>query len=353
MLCQCHVSVAADNGARDRAAAWAVEMGIVTDTSALSGAGIRGMLATMLWAAKDMPQVENIYSFADADGYILNAENYVVQQGWMSAQQEGWFGTKNPCTKEEVALAVWKAAGTPGGGAPSAYVDLSSDETTAAVNWLSSIKAIDGFTATMFCPSATATGLQIAKAVYKGLLHSASRDVYGSPAEYWMAGAFSEGYDGSASTAYDLTAEQLIAATARVAEEARMRGYRYGNSTCMPPTDDGIISCDRLIAKALWYLGLQDQTRGGITCGNMEPYLISHGWVASYNDYSAIRYGSIMLVNDKHHAYVVLSFDQATHTTIKFDTGSDRRIQSQQPFINEPWYYGNRNFIVFNLPSEM
>ena len=96
-------------------------------------------------------------------------------------------------------------------------------------------------------------------------------------------------------------------------DTARKKGWRYGNSTVTPPCSDGIISCDRLIARALYDLGFKDQRRGGETCGSLESYLSNHGFEKS-NSFSAIKKGSILLVkhaglNYWSHAFVCLDYN--------------------------------------------
>ena len=65
--------------------------------------------------------------------------------------------------------------------------------------------------------------------------------------------------------ASDITADQFVAAVAKVQETARKKKYVYGDSRSAVPTADKKISCDRLIAKALYDLGFHDQQTGGIT----------------------------------------------------------------------------------------
>lgn len=156
--------------------------------------------------------------------------------------------------------------------------------------------------------------------------------------------------------AKDITVNQFLQSCKNVVDTARTHGWRYGNSTTKPPCSDRIISCDRLIARALWDLGFTDQRRGGETCGSLDGYLSSHGFVRSTR-FSDIKKGSIILV--KHngigywsHAFVCLSFNPATYVTSRYDTGSNQRIQSVQPLTNLAWGYRRDTVLVYNIPEQ-
>ena len=156
--------------------------------------------------------------------------------------------------------------------------------------------------------------------------------------------------------AKDITINQFLQSCKNTVDAARTRGWRYGNSTTKPPCADRIISCDRLIARALWDLGFTDQRKGGETCGSLDTYLSNHGFVRSQS-FRDIKKGSIILV--KHngigywsHAFVCLSFNPSTFVTSRYDTGSNQRIQSVQPLTNLAWGYRKDTVLVFNIPEE-
>ena len=145
-------------------------------------------------------------------------------------------------------------------------------------------------------------------------------------------------------------AAAFIQAAAQVAEYARIRGMIYGNSSSAVPCEDGRISCDRLIARALWNMGFHDQPAGGVVVQNMGTYLMAHGFTKG-TSFSDIRPGSVVVVINNAgtmHCFAVASYNQATNTFVKYDEGSNARIQSKQPFV-EPWAY--RTLIaVYNWP---
>lgn len=157
--------------------------------------------------------------------------------------------------------------------------------------------------------------------------------------------------------AKDITAEKFLAACKSVVDRARSGGWRYGNSTTTPPCADKIISCDRLIARALWDLGFTDQRKGGETCGSLDAYLTKHGFEREMS-FGAIRPGSIILVkhagkNYWSHAFVMVSFNPKNFVTSRYDTGSNERIRSVQPLTNMSWGYRKDTVLVFNIPQRI
>ena len=155
--------------------------------------------------------------------------------------------------------------------------------------------------------------------------------------------------------AKDITVEQFLKSCKTVVDTARTKGWRYGNSTTTPPCNDGIISCDRLVARALYDLGFTDQIKGGETCGSLDKYLTNHGFERATN-FSAIKRGSIVLVKHEgkdywSHTFVALSFDGNSFKSSRYDTGSNERIQSVQPLQNVHWGYRKNVVLVFNIPE--
>ena len=156
--------------------------------------------------------------------------------------------------------------------------------------------------------------------------------------------------------AKDITIKEFLNSCKQVVDRARTGGWIYGNSTALPPCSDRIISCDRLIARALWNLGFTDQRRGGETCGSLDGYLSKHGFIRS-TSFSDIKPGSIILVkhngyNYWSHAFVAVSFNKNNFLTDRYDTGSNQRIQSVQPLKNLAWGYRRDVVLVYNIPEQ-
>ena len=153
--------------------------------------------------------------------------------------------------------------------------------------------------------------------------------------------------------AKDITVKKFLAAVKATQEYAKAHGYKYGDSHAVPPTTDKIISCDRLIAKALWDLGFTDQPKGGMVCGTAESYLTNHGFTVG-RGLADVRAGSILLVyNAKHsrHMFVVKSYNSTTGKTERYDCGSQGLINCTQPIVTNTFPYSNI-IAVFNIPEK-
>lgn len=144
----------------------------------------------------------------------------------------------------------------------------------------------------------------------------------------------------------------------KVADTARTNKWTYGNSTTNKPCEDKKISCDRLVARALYNLGCTTQPKGGITCGHMETYLPMFGFT-KVTKKSQIKPGAVVAVKKKtqsfiNHVFVVKSYNATNDTCVKYDTGSQTRIQTVQPFKNAKLVeWDDREFVcAWNLPKE-
>ena len=140
----------------------------------------------------------------------------------------------------------------------------------------------------------------------------------------------------------------FLAAVKAVQERARKQRCIWADSQSIPPGADGKISCDRLVARALWDLGYTDQVKGGIALGRgFESYLTAHGFKRSTSA-DAIRAGSVCVVVNpsgvSRHVFVVASRSGNKYT--RYDCGSTEWIQSKQPL---PGLWLSRLLGVYNL----
>ena len=154
---------------------------------------------------------------------------------------------------------------------------------------------------------------------------------------------------------FPITKAQFIASLQNVVDTARENHYQYGDSHAEDPTTDGLISCDRLISKALWDLGYTDQHSGGMGVGELDDYLSSHGFIRS-TSMQDITDCSIMLVKHQGedyfgHAYVALGFDFNTMTGDRYDTGCQSFIDQPQPLRGKGFWYRTDDLIVYNIPE--
>lgn len=155
-------------------------------------------------------------------------------------------------------------------------------------------------------------------------------------------------------------AKVFLAAVKAVADYARTNGWTYGNSTTTPPCADKKISCDRLIARAMYDLGYTDQPKGGFVCGNViDEHLLKWGFT-KVTDKSKIKPGAVVAVKKKsqkymNHVFVVKSYDPKTDKCDKFDMGSNTRIKTAQPFKNVKLVeWSDREFVcAWNVPENL
>lgn len=151
---------------------------------------------------------------------------------------------------------------------------------------------------------------------------------------------------------------KFLASCQNVVDTARKSGWKYGDSQKMPPCSDGLISCDRLVARVLYNMGYTDQRTGGEVCGTLPDWLPAHGWKKILKKKN-IKPGAVIAVRRTSHdwidhVFVVKTYDVNTDRCDKYDTGSDERIRTVQPFKNVPLVeWSDRVFVcAWNPPSD-
>ena len=158
------------------------------------------------------------------------------------------------------------------------------------------------------------------------------------------------------------TATQRINAVAAVCHQAKAEGWKYGDSHTFPPCADGYISCDRLIARALWNLGFKDQPKVGSTCGittfNMDEWMREHG-ATVITDQTKTKKGDFVLMkkrgtvtpNEEWHAFVMAS-DYGPSIN-KYDLGSQTRINLGGYFAGAAFneWSTKEFFAAYRMPS--
>ena len=149
----------------------------------------------------------------------------------------------------------------------------------------------------------------------------------------------------------EMDAKTLLKAVGDVYKMAHNGHYKYGDSKAMPPCSDGLISCDRLVARALYNLGYVNQPAGGITVINGMGFLVKWGFRKITSIYD-LKAGDIVIFSDgtnspnaKWHWFVLTACD-GPNTVSKYDCGAQWRIDAQQPFVNVPLneWGGNKKF---------
>jgi peptidoglycan hydrolase-like protein with peptidoglycan-binding domain len=152
--------------------------------------------------------------------------------------------------------------------------------------------------------------------------------------------AINDAYANRASAKGTEFLEQFTNALKDVTDTARKHDYAYGDSRSNPPTSDKVISCDRMIAKALYNMSedFRDQPVGGMTVFTEDSYLTTHGF-RRITDISKVQDGDIILMGAAGvpvHTFVAIKYDKTTGICTKFDCGSKPRIDTVQPFTNVP-----------------
>ena len=154
-----------------------------------------------------------------------------------------------------------------------------------------------------------------------------------------------------------VSAEQFLTAVKGVAEKARKNRWKYGDSRSNIPCADRKISCDRLVARAMYNLGYHDQRPGGETCGTLDVYLTAHGW-QKVTKASQLKPGAVVAVRDRNrtgisHVFVVVSCYGGY--CVKYDMGSDERIKAVQPFkaVKLVEWSGRKFVCGWNVPETL
>ena len=144
----------------------------------------------------------------------------------------------------------------------------------------------------------------------------------------------------------------------KVYEMAHNNNFKYGSSGSIPPCEDGFISCDRLVCRAVWDLGLTDQPAGGYGCDKIGEFLESNGFnkIQNTDDYKPGDIISVAQNGEPVHICVIESYDSETKLCSKYDMGGQDRIDGNQPFMNVPvneWEnLGRTIYAVYRLPED-
>lgn len=154
-------------------------------------------------------------------------------------------------------------------------------------------------------------------------------------------------------------ADKFLNECQKIVDMARLEKWTYGDSHTTQPCADHVISCDRLPSRANYDLGYTDQRQGGETCGTLPDWLPAHGW-KKVTKKSEIKPGAIVAVKAKtqsyiNHVFIVVSYDAKTDRCTKYDTGSNERIKTVQPFKNVALVeWPEREFVcAWNVPDDL
>ena len=146
-------ATAEDTGFSDVAAdAWYAEaVAYVREHNLMGGVGdgrfspeattSRAMLATLLYRAAGSPAVSTSAGFTDVDGkaWYAAGANWAAENGIFSGYGNNRFGADDPITREQIAVVLWRYAGSPDAAAGENFADENAIAAYAAdaVDWAS------------------------------------------------------------------------------------------------------------------------------------------------------------------------------------------------------------------------
>ena len=156
-----------------KAVDYVAENGIMSGVSAREfapNAGFsRAMLAQTLYAMSGKPAVKAESAFADvaASAWYADAVNWAAKKGYVSGVGEGMFAPDASITREQMALILYRYAGSPdaSGMALKEFADGGSVSAYAvdAVRWAVHEGLISGMENNTLAPQGTATRAQVAQ----------------------------------------------------------------------------------------------------------------------------------------------------------------------------------------------
>ena len=133
------------------------------------GTMTRGMLVTALYRMAGSPSLENEdlgYPFADVPGDAWYADGvyWARLAGVVGGYSEDQFGPDDPVTREQIAVILWRYAGSPAAESGTDFADEGSISAYAAqaVDWARTNGIVNGVEGNRFLPQSSATRAQVA-----------------------------------------------------------------------------------------------------------------------------------------------------------------------------------------------
>ena len=158
-------------------------------------------------------------------------------------------------------------------------------------------------------------------------------------------------------TPYSLLQCNLLREGHYITEYARKTGFKYGDSCTNPGINHRPLrtSCDRLVDWILYRAGYTDQPLiQGCVVSNLITWCEKHGFkrITKINE---LQTGDIIFVRpDKNgspqHVFMLASDVDKNGSALRYDHGSDTRINSKQP-TREPVSYAEAPFICAYRPK--
>ena len=153
----------------DVAVSWLVSAGITTGTSpgkfSPSQSVTRAQMAAFLWGNEGAPAQLGSNGFSDvpSNSYYADAVTWLVGEGITSGTSPGKFSPSQSVTRAQMAVFLWRVAGSPEPKGPNGFSDVPSNSYFAdAVIWLVGEGITSGTSPGKFSPSQLVTRAQMA-----------------------------------------------------------------------------------------------------------------------------------------------------------------------------------------------
>ena len=157
-----------------KAVAWAVEKGVTSGTAKdRFGVGSpckREQIAVFLWRANGSPAASKTADFADmTNNAVFNkAISWAVEEGITSGAGNNKFGVGATCTRVQAVTFLWIAAGRPAPQKQAAFSDMTNNAVfNNAISWAVEQGITGGTGNNKFSPNKPCTREQIVTFLYK------------------------------------------------------------------------------------------------------------------------------------------------------------------------------------------
>lgn len=136
-----------------------------------------------------------------------------------------------------------------------------------------------------------------------------------------------------------ITRDMLDNAVREAYEYAHEHCYYAPTDQSFPVGDDGKMDCTGLMLRALYLLGLIDYP---LNCDQIDMMMGRLGFVQSTDIEDVYRYHGFVQwvlpqwVGSEHVHHTYYSLGGNGRTISKYDTGSEARLRSAQPFVGVP-----------------
>ena len=136
-----------------------------------------------------------------------------------------------------------------------------------------------------------------------------------------------------------ITQVQLDAVVAEAYNHAHACCHYGPTDRSFPVGEDGIMDCTGLMLRALWWLGLINEP---LNCDQIDQMMSRLGFVKSTDPEDIYRYHGFVqwcyphVVGTEHVNHTYYSLGGDGRAISKYDTGSETRLRSAQPFVGVP-----------------